>query len=295
MSGFAQDTYGYIQNAIQVKLSNVILLLLTTLEPNPAFVCLYISCCVMLFHFLKLDLFMDVSFLMLVTLVFQMLNAFNRDVPLGIVIVNISTVFLSLQIVVTTLKIKLFQKLIGNIQYIIADLITKTLYSVLIYDYIVVVILLITMMLFYFFDYRNSDLMGLYSLATISSVQQLLLTNLPVIFLVPTIIILIYVLQMILIELQCAEMLMYFITYNAAVILQSSLKAIYSNEVVLFIGGVSVFVIQYMQMRALYEVSKTLCIIVAVDVIMLALAGLYYNDPILCLVVVLFGLRVFVL
>ena len=291
MSGVIKDIYFNINRTLQVSLSSAVLRLLMLSEPNHFILLVYLVFAIMVFYHLEFAIFQDVSAIMLVTLLFQILNAFNTGLPLGVVIVNDSVIFLFLQTTIELLKISFFGQIMSNAQFLLAGLIVQVMRSSISDDYVIVIILVVVVMLFNILGYESSDLCALYTMATITVVQQSIISSIPVVFLLPSLVMLVYILDMAVFGLKSVETLSGFIVYNGAVVLRSSLQSMFSRDVAFFCASMVTCAVYFLHMSKMFQLGKTLCLLQAVDFTMFAVSGMYQNDPVLCLVLTLFVVR----
>ena len=285
------DTYQNINRALQVKLSSAVLGLLMHSESNYSILLVYLIFAIVLFRHFEFVMFQDVSAIMLITFFFQILNVFNTDLPLGIVIVNGSFVFLLLQGAIDILDMSFLRQIMKNAQYLLAGLVVQVMQSSISQDYVIVAVLIVIIMLFNFLGYENSDLCALYFIAAITVIQQCVLASLPVVFLLPSLVMTMYALDVAAVGLKSVETLSGFILYNSAGVLQSGLQSFLPYDIAFFSAAVATCCVYFLKMPKIFELGKTLCLLQAVDLTMYAISGMYQNDPALCLVLTLFAVR----
>lgn len=282
-----------LQRSVQVKLSTVILPIIQSHVQDKVTTLLYLAISFFVFQSIHWLLFQDVIITMCITLLFQFLTLFQQHMSQWLVFVNVTSLFIIVNTALRFFPVSTGARITSNMQYIIAGILLESCRVFIQNEFMVVFLLLFIVALTYAWNLHVNDsaLTELYMITTTQAVQDLLLGHIPEMFLIPSLVILLYGWQILIMQLKIAKAVEDFILYSTAQVIQAKLKSLYPVQIIFVICILSIHMADFLKIHKSLEIMQTLTLFVCVDWILSSMEPMYRTDPVVCLVSVLFCLR----
>lgn len=281
-----------IIRAMHIRLSNVLIGLLKVHVSDSITLFVFMSQSLVFFNYIQWSMFQDLLLTMIITLLLEIFTPFEQANSELIVLYNLSVIFILLQLAARWVPKDISERVIGNIQWMYSSTLIVVLQQYL-KNTIITVLVLVSLVLFLqLIKINNSQFTMLYSMAAVQSFQDLIITSIPIIFLTPTAIVLVYFMYHVVHFFGIGDEIYDFIIYTTANGVLTQLKRYYDSDIVLFISLVSMMFFHYIKAEKAESVLQMIIILVSVDFIASNLAIVYVSDPVLSLVLLSFSLKI---
>ena len=277
-----------IKRAVYVNLSSLLIPILRSAAGDDFTVLLYISLILFLFTYVQFSLFENLLFAMLVR---QAVNMTIGPYQL-LTVFNLSLFFMLFQCAGKWIPQKFSTQIISTTQYIYASAVYNVLLQYINHQLIVTMILCSLVAIFKQMHINNSQFLVMFTMSATQSVQSLVLSSIPAVFLVPSSFTVLYMLQAVVKVFMIGETVLDYIEYTTASFIQTTLGNLLSADIVLYIGLIMSSLLSSLKLNKAVQVSKTLCLLTATSLGMAAVNNAFKADPIFCMVVLAFTLSI---
>jgi hypothetical protein len=283
------DILKKIKRVLQVQTTGILVPLLFSRVNDYVTLLIFLLHGMMFLKYLKWLTFQDLLLTMIITVIIEIMTPYEQSVSQLIVLYDLSIIFLLIQFISSWVPSEVQGQVIGNIQWIYSNTLNQAFQRY--FQNQIIVILIIVSFVFFLqtIHFDNQDFIILYSMAAIQSIQSLIIENIPQLFVIPSVIILLFLIQKLMTVSHIGDELYGFFIYITADQILKQMKLSFSVDVICFVSILLLFFFHYICVKTIVQI---MLVIVTVDSIFSQCSYIFSADPVLFFVIFTFTIKI---
>jgi hypothetical protein len=281
-----------LERSLQIKLSKSIIPVIQE-QFNDSFMVFLVVCHAFLFFYsIKWAMFTNICVTMIVSILINFITNFFSFENELVKLYNLAIFFICFQFSRFYISSEFYSKIIGNVQWLLSGVLVQVTRKYMFDNNVLCLVFIFTILIiFQWFDLENDEFYGLWAIAGTQITQDTVVNNTPSIFLIPSLITILYLLLMVTKLFPVAQNINGYMLYHSGTIIYQSFIMFVSAEILIFCACIAWYVFAYLDWQPLLQVTQNLLIIVVVDYVILNTGDLFQVDPCMTLIVFIYTLH----
>lgn len=280
-----------IIRVLNIRLATVLLPLLYKHFDDSITLLMMLSILLVLFQHTHLNMFQELVLTLIINILVKLTTDFESGMGDIFVVYNLSVVFIILQSVTVWIPQDFSARIMGNVQWIYSAAITTSLKKYVQNDIITTLLLVTVVTILRLIQIDNEQFTAIYSMASVQTVQELLMQSIPIIFLLPTSVCLIYISQAFVHYMGTGDDMHEFIVFSTASIVNTQLRTKVELDVSFYIATLALVIFSTLQMKKAESVAQIITLLAFMDIVADNIQPLYASEPLFSLLVITFAVR----